>query len=613
MTFPRAVSLTEPFALLENMRAGSRAPSSMLFWGAKRHIAAYDGVALRPALDALDTERKAGRFVCGYLTYEAGYFLAEKRSFAMAKAETLALPLLSFHAFSHRMLLDERQVRELLETSPVPVPCAVYSIEQSESEEHYRSKLARIQSYIGDGETYQVNYAWKYRFAFQGSPLALYRELRERQRVEYGAYLHFREARVVSLSPELFLRKEGERLISKPMKGTARRSSEPAEDDSLARALRSDPKTLAEHVMIVDLLRNDIGRVAKSGTVAVRDMCEVQTFESVHQMVSTVEGEVGADSKVGDLLARLFPCGSITGAPKLRTMEIIEELEDEPRGVYTGAIGYVSPDNNFCFNVPIRTIVSTEEGRGELGVGSGIVAESVASTEFAECQLKGRFLTGLGEKFQLIASMRYRYGEVAPDFIDLHLARLERSAAFFGFRWRREAVVAAIEEAIASANGGASKVRLLLHHGGRTQVSVEPIGEPPPAGRWLSVSPDRVDSSSVFQYHKTTVRTHYERALEVAAAEGAYETLFLNERLEVAEAARHNIFVVKSGEWLTPPVNAGILNGIQRHLILSDALYRAREVTLTLDDVVHADQVFLTNAVRGVVEVRLSAPGQKEP
>jgi para-aminobenzoate synthetase/4-amino-4-deoxychorismate lyase len=577
----------------------------MLFWGALQHITAHDEPSLRRAFEELESHRQAGHFLCGYMTYEAGYFLADKQGFRLSKIEKNALPLLSFFAFSHCERLNREQVNHLLRTIGDGTPCAIHSLELDESEESYCSKIERIRRYIRDGDTYQVNYTLKYRFSYDGKPLGLYRELRERQTVEFGSYLNFPEVRVASVSPELFIRKDGDRITSKPMKGTARRGASADEDKSITQALRDDPKTISENVMIVDLLRNDIGRLAKPGSVRVRNLFEIQTFETVHQMISTVEGTVSPEVTIGEVFRQLFPCGSITGAPKLRTMEIIEEVEEAPRGIYTGAIGYITPSNDFCFSVPIRTIVSREDSRAELGIGSGIIYEAVATAEFAECLLKARFLTGLNEKFQLIESMRFSTQQEVPDNLKAHMARLEQSARLFGFTWDPARVLAAVREATRTASAGTYKLRLLLHHDGRISTTLVPLADEAPNKRWLMISQERVDSSSIFQRHKTTVRSHYERAFEEATDAGAYDILFLNERNEVAETTRHNIFIEKNGELLTPPVSAGLLNGIQRGVILGDPTRKAREATLTLEDIAQADRIFLTNSVRGMVEVEL--------
>jgi para-aminobenzoate synthetase/4-amino-4-deoxychorismate lyase len=581
----------------------------MLFFSPVRHIVANSPGDLDAALEAIEQARVAGLFPCGYLTYEAGYFLVDKQSFTLSKAAGRELSLLSFFCFSRRERLDREGVDRFLDGTGDRRVCAIHDLRFADDFDGYRASLGRIGGYIQAGDTYQVNYTLKAHFSYAGHPVSLYRALRAHQSVEFGAYVSFPEARILSLSPELFVRKEGTAITSRPMKGTARRGSTPGEDTAITAALREDPKTRSENLMIVDLIRNDIGRIALPGSVVVRDLFDVQTFETVHQMVSTVEGRVPADLPVSAALRRLFPCGSITGAPKIRTMELIEGIEAEPRGVYTGAIGYVAPDNDYCFNVAIRTIVSTTEGRGELGVGSGIIAESDPRAEFDECLLKARFLVAVNGAFQLVETMRFVGGCPAPDgpeHFDLHLARMRASARTFEFSFDEGRVTEAVGAAIVANSEGAFKVRVLLSQDGRVDVGVTLI---PPAdetaSRPVAWSRERVDSGSIFQYHKTTARSLYEREFEVARGAGAYDVLFLNERGEVAEASRHNVFVEKNGCLLTPPLACGVLPGVKRGVVLGNQLQSAREAVLYPGDVLSADRVFLSNSVRGMVEVHV--------
>jgi para-aminobenzoate synthetase/4-amino-4-deoxychorismate lyase len=594
-----------PFALLESSRAPAGEAASMLFWAPERAIVAARGDAVEAAFDALDEARREGLFPCGYIAYEAGYVVAGGPRFTARDAGRGALPLVSMQAFARRAHLDRAAVDALLEALSEGAPCAVHDVRLSHDRAAYGADIARILAYIRAGDTYQVNYTLKARFAFAGPPAALYRELRRHQAVEFGALLAFPEARVLSLSPELFLRKEGTTLVSKPMKGTARRGATPAEDDAIRAALRADPKTLSENLMIVDLIRNDLGRLAESGTVTTRDLFEIQTFETVHQMVSTIEARVDRELPVGTALRHLLPCGSITGAPKIRTMEIIEELEAEPRGVYCGAIGHVAPDGDFAFNVPIRTVVSTTDGRGELGIGSGIVAEADAGAEYDECLLKARFLGAVNSAFQIIETMRLEPGAVLPERFDRHLARMAASASAFGFAFDAERVAAAVR----AVSGQPGRVRALLFHDGRVEVTSAPIASRDAASsRRVAWSPQRIESASIFQRHKTTVRVVYNRAFDEASAAGAYDVLFLNERGEVAEASRHNVFIERGGVLLTPPLASGALPGLARAAILETPSPAAREAVLRVEDVMGAERVLLCNAVRGLVQVTPAPP-----
>ncbi len=607
--FPAGFDPSRPYALLENSRALRAAPSSMLFFAPVRHIVANAPGDLDAALEAIDEARATGLFPCGYLTYEAGYFLVDKQSFTFSIAARRELPLLSFFCFLRCERLDRDHVDRLLEEMGDARVCAIHDLRVAQDFAGYCASVGRIGDYIRAGDTYQVNYTLKTRFSFAGHPVSLYRALRAHQSVEFGAYVSFPEARLLSLSPELFVRKDGTTITSRPMKGTARRGATPAEDLAITTALREDPKTKSENLMIVDLIRNDIGRVALPGSVVVRDLFDVQTFETVHQMVSTVEGRVPADLPVSAALRRLFPCGSITGAPKIRTMELIESLEAEPRGVYTGAIGHVAPDGDYCFNVPIRTVVSTTEGHGEMGIGSGIIAESDPRAEFDECLLKARFLVAVNGAFQLVETMRFVGGRPSadsPDHFDLHLARMRASARVFEFSFEEARLTEAVRVAIRACPEGVFKVRVLLSQDGRVDATIALV--PPDAGtapRSVAWGRERVDSGSIFQYHKTTARSLYECEFEAARVGGAYDVLFLNERGEVAEASRHNVFVEKNGALLTPPVASGVLPGVRRAVALANRLGNAREAVLYPEDILAADRVFLSNSVRGMVEVHV--------
>jgi para-aminobenzoate synthetase/4-amino-4-deoxychorismate lyase len=598
-----------PFALLENSRAPAGEAASMLFWAPRRAVVATHGREIVAALDAVNDARREGLRPCGYVTYEAGYFLAGGRAFNLEKVHAGRLPPVSFQCFARCERLDRASVDGLLDALVGGDPCAVHDVRLSQDRRSYAANIDRILDYIRAGDTYQVNYTFKASFAFAGTPIALYRELRRHQTVEFGALLAFPEVRVLSLSPELFLRKDGDRIVSKPMKGTARRGATLAEDEAIRAALRSDPKTLSENLMIVDLIRNDLGRLAANGSVVTRDLFEIQSFETVHQMVSTVEGRVDPELPVGTALGHLLPCGSITGAPKVRTMEIIEQLESEPRGIYCGAIGHVTPGNDFAFNVPIRTVVSTTDGQGELGIGSGIVAEADTGAEFDECLLKARFLGAVNTAFQLIETMRIEPGAKAPVGLDRHLARMQASSLTFGFAFDAMRVSRAILEAVERGSERPARVRALLFHDGRVEVTTTPIDDAGPAGPLrVAWSTSRIRSGSIFQRHKTTVRSHYDRTFDEARRDGAYDVLFLNERGEVAEASRHNVFVEQDGWLITPPLAAGALPGVARAALLGDPSRRVKEAVLRVEDVMAAGRVLLSNAVRGLVEVTPAAP-----
>jgi para-aminobenzoate synthetase/4-amino-4-deoxychorismate lyase len=484
---------------------------------------------------------------------------------------------------------------------------AIYNLALNMSRDDYINSISKVRKYIREGDTYQVNFTLKYRFQYQGNAIALYQRLRERQRVEFGALLNFPEFTVLSLSPELFLRKKGTRLESKPMKGTAARGSSPEQDATIVASMKQDAKTQSENVMIVDLIRSDIGRVSDLRSVGVKDMFEVQTYETLHQMISTVHGNVAPDISFAEVLRHLFPCGSITGAPKIRTMQIIEELEAEHRGIYTGAIGYLTPDNDFCFNVPIRTCVAYHNGTAEMGVGSGIIYEANAQAEFEECLLKARFLTGINSYFQLLESMYYQSATGTIPKLAEHVSRLVRSAEVFHFSFNQEAMIDAVHNAIKGLHGD-HKVRVALEQSGHLDIQITRLEMSRDSTKrpYIEISLSSVNSRSLWLRYKTTERRLYDAEYEKYSAQGAYEVLFLNEFGQFTEASRHNLFIEKNGYLFTPPVKVGLLEGVERKALMEQEGICCIEKVLKAEDLLDADRILLTNAVRGVVEVQLS-------
>ena len=592
--------------LFDDRRAAHGAAASLLFERPIRRILALSGAEVAPALEQVESERSRGRHVCGYLAYEAGAFMARRPGKAARASD--GEPLVDFYSFDQAVSMTADTAADWLARQCAPGDrAAVHGVSWTETRETYRAKIAAIKSHIERGDTYQVNFTFKCGFGLEGSALALYRHLRERQRVELGAYVRLADREILSFSPELFVRRQRDWLTLKPMKGTAARGASAEQDEQIVARLKADPKTLSENVMIVDLMRSDLGRLAKIGSVHVEGLFDVETFETVHQMVSTVRGEVDARVPLGEVMAGIFPCGSVTGAPKVRTMEIIDTLETEPRGVYAGALGRVEPGGDFVFSVPIRTLV-VRGRQGEMGIGSGIVHESEADAEWGECLLKASFLTRSNDSFRLIEALRFHAGTRELVHLDAHLRRLESSAAFFNFAFERARVREALDRALAEHTRGTSKVRIVLASDASVEVSVEPLAplETALGSRpWVTVSPEAIDSTSCFRRHKTTVRELYDRAYGACVAAGGYDVLFRNERGEVAEASRHNVFIEKDGCFLTPPLAAGALAGIARQGVLDDPRIKAAEATMSMQDVRAADRIWLTNSVRGLVEVVL--------
>ncbi|HEX5930836.1 MAG TPA: aminodeoxychorismate synthase component I, partial [Methyloceanibacter sp.] len=475
----------------------------------------------------------------------------------------------------------------------------------------YDRAFAKVRDYIAAGDVYQINLTLKYRFAFASDPVALYAALRRQQRVAYGALIHTGELDVLSLSPELFFRREGKHISTRPMKGTAQRGRTPREDARLKTWLAVDEKQRAENLMIVDLLRNDLGRVAKIGSVEVTDLFTVETYRSVHQMTSGITAELRSDMGLKDLLRALFPCGSVTGAPKVHAMEIIRELEAEPRGVYTGAIGHIAPSGDAQFNVAIRTVVLAG-AKGEMGIGSGIVADSKAESEFDECLLKAHFLTKFDAPFELIETLRFEHAQ-GFHLLERHLARLQSSAAHFGYPFSRDAVIAALDAEAARVETPVALVRLLLAEDGAITVTSSAITLPTKDTVWRFVISDRrLDEKDAFFYHKTTRRDFYEREMERQKALNACdEVVFLNSKGELTEGTRTNLFVELDGRLFTPALACGLLPGTLREELLDLPRAAASEAILTPQDLLAADRIYLGNSVRGLVRAELIGPVQE--
>lgn len=604
------------FALLDDNR-GQGGAVSYLFHDPIEVCAAATPAEVGPALARIEQHIAAGHHAAGYFAYELGYALCPRLAPRLPAARDT--PLLCVGVYRRRLAIDDAALEAALEAHTRGARSRVLDCHLSMTKAQYLERLARIQRHIFEGDTYQVNYTLKYRLRHEGSPLRLFAELRRRQRVRYGAFLDLPGLTVISRSPELFFEKRGEDIHARPMKGTAERGRTPEADRRNAERLASDAKTRAENIMIVDLLRNDLSRIGRRGSVWTPELLEVETYETLHQLVSTVAAKVDPDIPLHRVLSQLFPCGSVTGAPKIRTMELIADLELEPRGVYTGAIGYLGPDRAMCLSVAIRTLALWPDGRGELGVGSGVVHDSDPEAEYEECRLKGRFLTDGIPDFQLIESLRWDGGFAV---LDRHLDRLARSARELGFALDRAQLAAALTERAAALSERAAarepaKVRVALDRQGGYRIEATPIATAgataAAADRRVALSPEPVQSASWLLQHKVSLRALYDREYARCRALGYYDVIFTNERGEVTEGTFHNVFVRLRGRWYTPPVACGLLPGVQRQALLESPELGATERILTVRDLAEAEELVLTNAVRGVVPARLDLHAEGAP
>jgi para-aminobenzoate synthetase/4-amino-4-deoxychorismate lyase len=597
------------FALLDDSSASAAAPRSRLYTGWSRTLscATLDDL---PAL--LADLQQPGQHAVLLMSYELGAALhgVPPRPDAGALAQVLL--------FAHCQSLSADAVHDWLQIQAGAAPAGIAGLRDSVDGATFAQHIGRIRDYIAAGDTYQVNYTYRLRFDAFGTLAALYLRLRTRQPVPYGALIALPDgSAVLSLSPELFVRHVDGALLAQPMKGTAAATGDPVQDAASAARLASDPKNRAENLMIVDLLRNDLGRIATLGSVAVPQLFEVTRFSDVLQMTSTVTARLHPAATLAQVVDAIYPCGSITGAPKLRTMQIIRELEADARGVYTGAIGWfdaaVGPGiGNFCLSVPIRTLVlqAPDAGAvraGEMGIGAGIVHDSVAADEHAECALKARFLTAMPNDFALFETMAVtRDGGCV--LLARHLHRLTTSAAYFGFACDALALRAAVTQACAALPDNAPRrLRLALDWHGDCTIRSSLL-QPWSGVAGLLLAPQLTASADLFLRHKTTQRAQYDAAWRAAEAQGAFDMLFFNERGEVTEGARSNVFAQIDGQWYTPPLSAGVLPGVMRAHLLADPQWAASERTLTLADLQRADRLVLCNALRGVLTAVLVVP-----
>jgi para-aminobenzoate synthetase / 4-amino-4-deoxychorismate lyase len=471
----------------------------------------------------------------------------------------------------------------------------------------HAAAVARIRDAIASGDTYQVNLVFSLNGILSGLPRDLFAGLLAPGEAPYAAFLDGESWAIASLSPELFFGRAGGRVVMRPMKGTRARGRFGAEDQRLASALAASEKDRAENLMIVDMVRNDLGRVAAPGSVEVERRFEIERFPTVWQMTSTVGAT--SDARLSELFSALFPCASVTGAPKAATMRIIRELEPEPRGAYCGAIGFLGPGGRARFSVAIRTLeLDLRDSKFRYGVGSGVTWDSNAAEEWRECLAKARVLEGAPPEFELIETMRFE-PERGIELLDLHLERLAASSDFFGFSTRKDSIEGGVRAEVLARCAGlpqcSHRVRLALARNGTVKIEAEPFESDRRA--WsVSVARQPVPSMNPFLFHKTTNRSLYELA-RVSAPAGTDEVVLFNEHGELTEGTRTNLFVRIGSQWLTPPREAGLLAGVFRESLLRSG--QAIEATLYPRDLARASAIRLGNALRGWIGVRLDSAG----
>lgn len=578
------------------------ARTAELFEAPLRIITCHDLKEVPAALDAVDAARASGAHVAGYLAYELGYAFEPKLADVWSGNGN---PLLWFGVYDRVTAISLVEARSLLRSCSQDQQSSVRLTGFDMTRQQYEAAFAKVQGHLAKGDIYQVNLTIRGKISHGNNPERLFLDLLQRQPVAHAAFVKTQDRAILSVSPELFLERSGKVLVTRPMKGTAGRGRTNAEDRAIARALSTDPKQRAENTMIVDLMRNDLSRICEPGSVKVRSLCEVERYRTVHQMTSTIEGVLEEGVHFPKIIERLFPCGSITGAPKLSAMQIAHRLETSPRGVYTGSIGAMKPSGDFRFNVAIRTLELKTDGTGVAGTGSGVVFDSGAGPEFDECALKLKFLSADMPEVQLIETLLYRPDEGFA-LLERHMARLQASADYFGYPVEEKDVREQLRVHVSEATGP-RRVRLLLDADGGVNITSVPLNEGQSPALWkVCIADQNVSSSDPYLFHKTTVRQFYDRTREKMAGEfGCQEVLFLNENGHVTEGSFTNVFIERDGRLLTPALEHGLLPGTFREALLDNRL--AFEADLTLRDLETADALYVGNSVRGLVRAELIA------
>lgn len=590
-----------PFVLLDDARVAGA--DARLFRDPVNIVRADDVGDVVSLIEAVEAAAARGLHVAGYLGYEGGKALASAWRGGGSVHADPPMPLGWFGLFERVERIDADAVASLL---PDPDAAWIGAPQPRVARADYEAAVARVLDYIRAGDIYQANLTFRADVPFAGDPLAVYARLRQTARAGYGGFIWTGEQAIASLSPELFFALRGGAVMARPMKGTAARRADPESDARGARALALDPKQRAENLMIVDLLRNDLSRVAEAGSVAVPDLFRVETYPTIHQLVSDVTARLPADKGAADVLRAAFPCGSITGAPKVRAMEIIDELEDEARGLYTGSIGFIAPDGEAAFNVAIRTLVfpsqrDLRDGAhcATLGLGSGIVADSEPAEEWRECLAKGEFVVAAGQSFDLIETMHFDPVD-GVQRLEGHLARMKASAEALGFRFDRHGARNNLQSATFRLRSAAC-VRMRLAPSGALAVEVSPLPRLAELPVPVAVAPAPLAPGDFRLTHKTSLRGAYDA---VRAAYGNAEVVFVDEPGFVTEGSWSNIFVERDGLLLTPPLSLGLLPGVLRAELVEKG--RAVESHLRLADL--ADGFFIGNSLRGLIPARLAQP-----
>jgi para-aminobenzoate synthetase/4-amino-4-deoxychorismate lyase len=608
-----AMGSPQPFVLLDDARAGDGAADALLYEAPHKLFVAHRPDEVETVLTAAEAARLAGGgSLAGYVAYEAGLALEPKLAPLAAARSGAAGPLVWLGLFAAPKRIAAGEVPGWL-AARAEGTGTLGPLEPQLSPGGYAAAFAALTEAIQAGDIYQANLTYSLAGSYRGDPVGLYAALRDAARAGYGGLIFDGLHWLLSFSPELFVALNGAEAKVKPMKGTRPRMADPQADAAMAQDLAQSAKDRAENLMIVDLMRNDLSRVAEAGSVVVDAPFAVESYPTVHQMVSTVRARLSPGKGSVDLVRALFPCGSITGAPKIRAMELLAQVERDARGPYCGAIGRIDADGNAAFNVAIRTLrltpIENRQGSAVLGIGSAIVADSDALAERRECEVKAGFLRRVAPELiapqcDLIETMGFD-PESGITLLELHLARMKASASALGFAFDRHALRNQIQ-ALCFELDAPTKVRLLVSRSGASALETAPLPAPLPEPVKAVALAHPLDPSDWRLMHKTSDRGFYEDALEAARSFGAAEAVLVRAANSggglVTEGSWTSIFVdAPDGMLLTPPLSLGLLPGVLReHLIATN---RAREAGLTLNDL--AGGFWLGNALRGLMRAAL--------
>jgi para-aminobenzoate synthetase / 4-amino-4-deoxychorismate lyase len=585
------IAADQPFVLLDDARKNGASPAR-LYTRPVRTLVAHDAIELDALFDDLGRAKDAGLHAAGFIAYEAGFALEAKLVDRLENHE-LPTPLAWFGLFDGYEEIDAKTVPSLL---PHPAGTWLGPVAPKVAQGDYDTAFEMVQRYITDGDIYQANLTFRAAAQYAGNPLSLYAAIRPRAAAGYGGVIWTGDQWFLSFSPELFFALKKGRVTTKPMKGTTPRAADPAHDIAAAAEMRADPKQQAENLMIVDLLRNDLSRVAQSGSVQVPELFTVESYPTVHTMTSTVTAQLQSGLTAVDLIRAIYPCGSITGAPKIRAMEIIDEIEVAPRGIYCGSIGRIDASGDAAFNVAIRTFhLNDAQKTLSIGLGSGVVADSSANAEWSECLAKGEFARVDRPDFDLIETMRFD-PERGITRLELHLERMKESARALGFSFDRHAARNQLHAATFHLTD-AKKVRLLASRGGSLAIEMRALPEPLVQPWSVAVVPLPVDPQDFRLAHKTTDRAFYDQARH---ASGYDEVLFVDPDGFLTEGSITALFVERDDILMTPFASRGLLPSALRSELLDQG--KAIEADLRPDDL--GDSFLLGNSVRGLFPAR---------